>query len=64
VHFRLRGKTLDELRTINREELADIVDFANASGSLATVKTGAIPAMPGAAAIAECRKSVKKLLSN
>jgi fructokinase len=61
VHCRLRGKTREQLRGISGEELADIVDFANAAGSLATTKRGAIPAMPTLAEINTCRKSVGKL---
>jgi fructokinase len=61
VHWRLRGKTREQLRDISGEELADIVDFANAAGSLATTKRGAIPAMPALAEINACRKSAGKL---
>ncbi|MDR0877944.1 MAG: carbohydrate kinase [Treponema sp.] len=57
VHYRLRGKTKEQVRSISKEELADIVDFANAAGSLTTTKKGAIPAMPDMAAIEQCRKS-------
>jgi fructokinase len=57
--FRLRDKTDKELREISKDELADIIDFANAAGSLATVKRGAIPAMPDEAAIAACRREGK-----
>jgi fructokinase len=61
VHWRLRGKTREQLRDISGEELADIVDFANAAGSLATTKRGAIPAMPALAEINACRDSIGKL---
>ncbi|GHV50629.1 putative sugar kinase YdjE [Spirochaetia bacterium] len=57
VHYRLRGKTKEQVRFISKEELGDIVDFANAAGSLTTTKKGAIPAMPDMAAIEQCRKS-------
>jgi fructokinase len=56
VHYRLKNKTLAELKTIAREELEDIVDFANAAGSLATAKKGAIPALPGLPEIEACRR--------
>ncbi|GHU51810.1 putative sugar kinase YdjE [Bacilli bacterium] len=61
VHYRLRGKTKEQVRGISKEELADIVDFANAAGSLTTTKKGAIPAMPDMAAIEQCRKNIRKL---
>jgi fructokinase len=61
VHYRLRGKTKEQVRDISKEELADIVDFANAAGSLTTTKKGAVPAMPDMAAIEQCRKGIKKL---
>jgi fructokinase len=55
VHYRIRGKTRSELQTISRDELADIVDFANAAGSLATTRKGAIPALPSREEIEACR---------
>ncbi|GHV93726.1 fructokinase [Spirochaetia bacterium] len=62
VHYRLRDKSLDALKSISRTELIDIIDFANAAGSLTTTKKGAIPALPTPAAIEECRRKNKKLL--
>ena len=61
VLFRLRDKSRAELRAIAREELADIVDFANAAGSLATAKRGAIPALPAPEEIENCRKNVRRI---
>lgn len=61
VHFRLRDKTREHLRKISRGEMEDIVDFANAAGSLTTTKKGAIPAMPGLAEIEACRQGRKYL---
>jgi fructokinase len=61
VHYRLRSKTKEQVRGISKEELVDIVDFANAAGSLTTTKKGAIPAMPDMAAIEQCRKNIRKL---
>jgi fructokinase len=61
VQYRLRGKTKELVRGISVGELADIVDFANAAGSLTTTKKGAIPAMPDMAAIERCRKAIRKL---
>lgn len=60
IHFRLRNKTLDEIKAMVCEELDDIVDFANAAGSLATTKSGAIPAMPTLAEVEQCRAVIAK----
>ncbi|MDR2499532.1 MAG: carbohydrate kinase [Treponema sp.] len=59
--FRLRDKSRGELKAISLEELADIVDFANAAGSLTTGKRGAIPALPSMAEIENCRKTGKTI---
>jgi fructokinase len=61
VHYRLRDKSLTELKNISRDELADIVDFANAAGSLTTTQKGAIPALPDMTGIEACRKEVQLL---
>ena len=58
IHWRLRGKSLDELKTIDPGELGDAVSFACAAGSLTTTKKGGIPAMPTLAEIEALRKSV------
>ncbi|MDR3122939.1 MAG: carbohydrate kinase [Treponema sp.] len=63
VLFWLRDKSRAELGAIPREELADIVDFANAAGSLATAKKGAIPALPTLEEIENCRKNIRKILN-
>ena len=55
VHYRLRDKSRAALRVISRDELWDIVDFANAAGSLTTAQKGAIPALPSLAEIEKCR---------
>jgi fructokinase len=56
---RLGNKSLGELKALSLDELADIVDFANAAGSLTTTKSGAIPALPGLLEIENCRKNKK-----
>jgi fructokinase len=61
THYRLRNKNIEELKTISRDELADIIDFANAAGSLTTAQKGAIPALPTMAEIEACRREVKLL---
>jgi fructokinase len=62
VLYRLRDKSRAELKAIFRDELADIIDFANAAGSLTTTKKGAIPALPSAAEIEACRRKTKLLM--
>jgi fructokinase len=62
VLFKLRDKSRAELTAISTEELADIVDFANAAGSLTTAKKGAIPALPTAEEIEDCRETIQKYL--
>lgn len=58
VHFRLRGKNLESLKNIAPDELWEIVDFANAAGSLTTTKKGAIPAQPTMDEIEACRRQI------
>ena len=45
------------------EQISDMLDFANAAGSLATTKKGAIPAMPDEGQIRDCMKNVSRLSS-
>lgn len=47
---------------LTRAEMAALLDFANAAGSLATTQYGAIPAMPDRAAIARCIATVPRLI--
>lgn len=53
-----KDKAVSQLR---RQEFEQMIDFANAAGSLATTKRGAIPAMPAIVEIEECLKSCRKL---
>jgi fructokinase len=50
VLFKLRDKSRAELKAISTSELAGIVDFANAAGSLTTTKGARFPLCPA------CRK--------
>ena len=58
VHFQLKGKTAAALKALPESELAEIVRFANAAGSLTTTKNGAIPAMPTREEILHCISTV------
>jgi fructokinase len=61
IHYRLRDKSRGELQSISQEELGDIIDFANAAGSLTTTRRGAIPALPNRSEIELCRREQKLL---
>jgi fructokinase len=63
VHYRLHGKTLKEIQKLSEEDMKDIISFANAAGSLATTKGGAIPAMPALEEIEICRRTVPFFIS-
>jgi fructokinase len=54
-----RGNGLSGLKT---SELEEFVDFANATGSMATTKRGAIPAMPSISEIQDCICNTRKLI--
>lgn len=58
VHYRLRGKDVDQTRKLTRAELADIVDFANAAASLTTAKRGTMGAMPSLEEVECCRRTI------
>jgi fructokinase len=61
VLFKLRKKSRSDLLSLTRKELANIVQFANAAGSLATTKTGGIPAMPSLEDISQLMDDGKTL---
>lgn len=58
VHYRLRGKTLAQIQNLSREELTDLISFANAAGALTTTRPGAMPAMPVLEEIEACRSNI------
>ncbi len=47
---------------LSRAEVEQMIDFANAAGSISTTKKGAIPAMPTVEEIERCMKSVNKIV--
>ena len=58
IHYQLRGKDAEDLRTLPAFKLEEIVRFGNAAGSLTTTKGGAIPAMPSMVEIQNCIASI------
>lgn len=62
VHFGLKGKSVDEIRRMTPREIEDILDYANAVGSIVTSKSGAIPAMPSPNEVDDCRSKVAHLI--
>ena len=54
-----KGKAIKDL---SAGDIEFMIDFANAAGSLATMRKGAIPAMPSIVAIEECMRTVEKLI--
>ncbi|MEM1483576.1 carbohydrate kinase [Oscillospiraceae bacterium PP1C4] len=61
VLYQLREMNLEMLKALSQSEWEDIIDFANAAGSLTTTQKGAIPAMPALHAIEKCRRTVPLL---
>lgn len=60
IHYRLGSKNAEDLRNLEKEELENILDFANAAGGLTATKRGAIPSMPTVEEIEECRKNTQR----
>lgn len=58
IHYQLRRKAAEDLRTLPAFELEEIVRFGNAAGSLTTTKGGAIPALPSMVEIQNCIASI------
>ncbi|SFA98623.1 carbohydrate kinase family protein [Clostridium frigidicarnis] len=46
IHYCIKNKSLKYIIEMSKNELEKILEFANASGALATTKNGAIPAIP------------------
>lgn len=51
-----------DVAALKKEEIERMIDFSNAAGSLATIRKGAIPAMPTLKEIIECQKNIPKLI--
>lgn len=52
------------IEEMGRDELEEIVDFANATGALCASRMGAMPAMPSLSDIATCRNTIPKLIAS
>lgn len=49
-----------DIETIKKDQIEDMIYFANAAGSLTTTKKGAIPALPGLEEILKCQRGNNK----
>lgn len=56
ILWQLRNRSRREIESLGDKELRQIVDFANAAGSLTTTKSGAIPAIPTMEQIRACQE--------
>ena len=54
-------KTSEPIESRVPEQILDMLDFANAAGSLATTKKGAIPAMPDEDQIRDCMSNIPRI---
>ncbi|MBY6929181.1 carbohydrate kinase family protein [Clostridium botulinum] len=46
LHYKLIGKSLLDIKNMQKEEIEDIIKFANAAGAITTTRSGAIAALP------------------
>ncbi|MBW6408858.1 carbohydrate kinase family protein [Clostridium weizhouense] len=46
LHYKLKGKSLLDIKKMSREEIEEIIKFANAAGAITTTRSGAISALP------------------
>ncbi|AOR24339.1 carbohydrate kinase family protein [Clostridium taeniosporum] len=46
LHYKLIGKSLADIEKMTREEIEDIIKFANVAGAITTTRSGAISALP------------------
>lgn len=57
VLYRLKDVKPSEIAELTKDFMDDVLDFANAAGSLSTTSIGAIPSMPDLDAVENCRKN-------
>ncbi|AOY74494.1 carbohydrate kinase family protein [Clostridium formicaceticum] len=61
ILYKLRGLSLEDLKTLTIAEVEDLVDFGNAVGALTTTKKGATPAVPSIEEVVYCIKNISKI---
>ena len=61
ILYKLRGKSRKALSELDKAEIEQMVDFANAVGALTTGKKGAIPAVPSMEEVLHCMRNTPKL---
>lgn len=55
------SRSSEPLNALKRHTVEEILDFANAVGSMCAAKKGAIPAMPSMEEVEACRRNIPKL---
>ncbi len=61
ILYKLKGKSRKALGELDKAEIEQMVDFANAVGALTTNKKGAIPAVPSMEEVIHCMSNTPKL---
>ncbi|NFI94358.1 carbohydrate kinase [Clostridium botulinum] len=46
LHYKLKNKSLLDIKNMTKEEIEEIINFANAAGAITTTRSGAISALP------------------
>ncbi len=62
ILYKLKDRSRKDLQSLKKDEIENMVDFANAMGALTTLKKGAIPAIPDMQDIINCMKNTPKLI--
>lgn len=59
--YRLRDMELSQLGSVSKDEIEDVMAFANAAGACTAAKKGGIPAVPGMQDILRCMRETPRL---
>jgi fructokinase len=62
ILYKLKDRSRKNMQLLKKDEIENMVDFANAMGALTTLKMGAIPAVPDMEDIINCMKNTPKLI--